>query len=77
MAKAQSAKKQPRKPEAYSWLALQEVLRGCETSEQVQVILQDEIKLHARLRWMLRINGRLTALRQEEEVAYLESVARS
>lgn len=66
----------PRKRETYSWLKLQEVLRECETSEQVKAILKDEIKGRSRLRWLIRINGRLSSLRTLEEAQYLESVAK-
>lgn len=63
-------------PVTYSWLGLQEKLRECETSEAVAEVLNEELRGPARLRWLLRINGRLGALRAEEEVAYLTSKAK-
>lgn len=60
-------------PVVHSWLELQEALRNCETSEEVREILNDELRGPARQRWLLRINGRLGALRAIEETEYLIS----
>lgn len=63
-------------PEVYSWLELQKKLRECETSSDAETILREEIRGPSRLRWLLRINGRLGALRTIEEAEYLTSVAK-
>lgn len=63
-------------PDVHSWLVLQEKLRECKTSGDAETILSEELRGPARLRWLLRINGRLGALRAEEEVAYLKSKAK-
>lgn len=63
-------------PITHSWLVLQNQLRECETSSQVRTILEDELRGPARIRWLKRIQGRLSSLRAVEEIAYLESVAK-
>lgn len=63
-------------PVVFSWLELQKQLRACETSSDAETILREEIRGPSRLRWLLRINGRLGALRTIEEAKYLNSVAK-
>lgn len=60
----------------FKWHDLQEALRNAETSQEVAKIMKAEQKGPARLRWMMRIQGRLNALRYAEEVAHLESIAK-
>lgn len=66
----------PTAPGIHSWHSLQEALRNATSSKQVQEIMKAEIAGPARLRWMLRIQGRLQTLRNDEELTLIESIAR-
>ena len=62
----QSSEAQP-----ISWHDLQEVLRECTTEDQVAKLMEKEKNGPNRLRWLVRMQGRLRVLRTERENAEL------
>lgn len=50
-----------------SWHELQEVLRGCSTEDEVSKLMETEKAGHNRLRWLIRMQGRLRSLRTDRE----------
>jgi hypothetical protein len=75
-AKPAPAKRPPPAEGTFTWHNLQEALRDASTAKEVQEIMQAEIDGPARLRWLLRIQGRLQILRNDEELTYIESIAK-
>lgn len=75
-AKPAPAKRPPPAEGTFTWHNLQEALRDASTAKEVQEIMQAEINGPARLRWLLRIQGRLQILRNDEELTYIESIAK-
>jgi hypothetical protein len=51
----------------FNWYELQEALMKATTEEEVKKIMEDEESGPKRLRWILRMQGRLGVLRRERE----------
>lgn len=73
---APKAAPQQEKDGLFTWHGLQEALREAATSKQVSEMMQAEIHGPARLRWLLRMQGRLQILRNDEELTQIEAVAK-
>ena len=59
-----------------SWHELQQALRDCETEKDAEALIKAEKKGPARIRWLLRMHGRLRVLRDERENAELFAAAK-
>lgn len=57
-----------------TWHELQQSLRECKTEADAQRLLDEEKKGQARVRWLMRIQGRLRVLRNERENAELTAL---
>lgn len=64
------------KPQPISWHSLQEALRECKDEASVTKLMEAEKAGPNRLRWLMRIQGRLRVLRTERENAELTSSAK-
>lgn len=53
--------------EPLTWHQLQEALMACKTEAEAEALLDAEKKGANRLRWMVRIQGRIRVLRRERE----------
>lgn len=60
-------------PRPISWHELQGVLRECTKEEEVAKLMEEEKAGLNRLRWLVRMQGRLRALRTERENAELSA----
>lgn len=54
-----------------TWHALQEALRKCKTEEDAATLFTEEKTGKNRVRWLIRIQGRIRVLRTERENAEL------
>lgn len=58
-----------------TWHALQERLRACTTEQEVEALMAAEAAGPRRHRWLMRMHGRRSALRNEREVAEISRIA--